>query len=320
PESIDEPERLLKLEESLYVERQPTEDDPLVASGAVWRYLKGTSQPPTTWTQADFDDSGWLIGAAGFGYGDSDDATILSDMRRRSDDPATPVDEAQPGYASVFIRKKFTIEDPALIDDLILRIDYDDGFAAFLNGVNVARRNVPSTTLYNTLASGSHEAGDPEEIDLSNRKNLLRAGENVLAIQGHNNSLDSSDFTLTPALFSRRVLPVPPLRRIAGIDELQQLLHARGIHSRRQLQAVLAEFWENHFTTDYDKLAEYFDRLQNSDGNDAMSTAQARAEAAHVEHLEYEFFYENALGNFGDLLLGSASSPAMIVYLDSVLN
>ena len=37
----------------------------------------------------------------------------------------------------------------------------------------------------------------------------------------------------------------------------QHLLHLRGIYSRRQLQAALAEFWENHFTTDFDKVEEY---------------------------------------------------------------
>ena len=90
--------------------------------------------------------------------------------------------------------------------------------------------------------------------------------------------------------------------------------------SRKQLQTVLAEFWENHFTTDYDKVAEYLDDLINSDASDAMSTAQARAEAAQLEYLEYQFLYDNALGNFGDLLLFSATSPTMMIYLDNVLN
>ena len=51
-----------------------------------------------------------------------------------------------------------------------------------------------------------------------------------------------------------------------------------------------------------------------------MSRVQAQAEAAQLEYAEYEFFYEHALGNFGDLLLFSATSPSMLVYLDNVLN
>ena len=43
-------------------------------------------------------------------------------------------------------------------------------------------------------------------------------------------------------------------------------------------------------------------------------------EAARIEWEEYEFFHDNALGYFGDLLLFSATSPSMLIYLDNVLN
>ena len=82
-----------------------------------------------------------------------------------------------------------------------LTIDYDDGFIAYLNGKEVARRGMPAgTATYQTLASISHEAGTPETINLGTAGDLLRVGKNVLAIEGHNNSLTSSDFSLIPAL------------------------------------------------------------------------------------------------------------------------
>ena len=83
---------------------------------------------------------------------------------------------------------------------------------------------------------------------------------------------------------------------------------------------MLGEFWENHFTTDYDKLVEHLEELENSDGEEAMGEDQAEQEAAQMEYQEYEFFYQNALGNFGDLLLYSAASPSMLIYLDNVVN
>jgi hypothetical protein len=58
----------------------------LVPSAAVWKFLRGrqpASAPADAWQQVDFDDSGWETGPAGFGYGDDDDATVLSDMRGR---------------------------------------------------------------------------------------------------------------------------------------------------------------------------------------------------------------------------------------------
>ena len=112
-----------------------------------------------------------------------------------------------------------------------------------------------------------------------------------------------------------------------GLSELQELVHLRGIYAERQLQAVLGEFWENHFTTDYEKQVEYLKDIDEYDDIRDMSEAdedriddQIDIEVATMEWQEYDFFHRNALGNFGDLLLYSATSPAMLIYLDNVLS
>ena len=51
------------------------------------------------WTRLEYDDGAWETGAAGFGYGDGDDATVLIDMEDR--------------YSSVYLRKRFEVADPA---------------------------------------------------------------------------------------------------------------------------------------------------------------------------------------------------------------
>jgi hypothetical protein len=66
-----------------------------------------------------------LVGATGIGYGDNDDATVLSDMVNK--------------YVSVYLRRKFAIANPEQLQNLILSVDYDDGFIAYLNGTEVAR-------------------------------------------------------------------------------------------------------------------------------------------------------------------------------------
>jgi len=314
PETIDESNNteLNSREAQLFTLYRPGNDTPFVRAGDQWRYFKGTQEPPAAWKGVQFDESTWLQGPSGFGYGDEDDATTLDDMRQAN---------GNPGYLTVYLRKTFSVPDPSVLDGLILRVDFDDGFVAYLNGTEIVRTNVSANPpLFNSAASGDHEAGVPVEFDLTANKSLLRAGANVLAIQAHNTSLTSSDLSVIPELVGREFLPVPPQKRINGISALQQLLHVRGAYSRRQLRTVLAEFWENHFTTDYDKVADYFAELRNSDAQAAMSDEQAAAEAAQVEFLEYEFFHENALGNFGDLLLFSATSPSQLIYLDNVLN
>ena len=309
--------RQIQKEAELFYYHEPTTDEFHVEEGETWRYFKGTRQPPPSWKTMNFDDSQWEKGPSGFGYGDNDDMTKLTDMRfyeKTADDPG------QPGYLSLFIRRSFQVRNLSEIKELIFRVDYDDGFIAYLNGREIARANLEGVARYNTKSKKGHEAGDPKDFEITDKLNLLKEGSNVLAIQVHNVELTSNDLTMIPMLVQRTKLDSPPVKRIKNIDSLQQLIHLRGIYSRRQLQAVLGEFWENHFTTDYDKLVEYIKDLENSDGRNAMSGKQAKQEAAQIEWQEYEFFHDNALGNFGDLLLHSATSPSMLIYLDNVLN
>ena len=159
----------------------------VIAVGDTWRYLKGTAAPPAGWNLITFNDGAWLSGPTGIGYGDADDATVIPDM--------------QNNYWSVYTRKTFTVDDPAAVAGLTLTIDYDDGYVAYLNGTEVARANMPAgTPTYNTAATPFHEAGTPVTVDLSSFRHLLVAGQNVLAIEIHNDSIDSSDLSLIPSL------------------------------------------------------------------------------------------------------------------------
>jgi hypothetical protein len=171
-------------------------DTSLVADGALWRYRKGTapfSDPTEAWRDPAFDDSGWDEGPAGFGYGDGDDRTLLDDMPN--------------SYTSVACRKRFpvTAEQLQAAGDIYLGVNYDDGFRAYLNGAEVGRVNCGAAgedTLWNATASGSREAGIEDLFPI--RRDLLVAGENVLAIAAYNLSISSTDLSLIPRLFIRR--------------------------------------------------------------------------------------------------------------------
>src|SRR2546423_401999 len=58
--------------------------------------------------------------------------------------------------ASAYLRLPFSVSDPALFTDLRLRLRYDDGFVAFLNGQEVARRNAPASLSWDSAATGAH--------------------------------------------------------------------------------------------------------------------------------------------------------------------
>ena len=167
----------------------------LVDEGEEYTYLKGTEPPPDDWNTLEFDDFEWEIGASGFGYGDVDDNTILDDMQQILPD--------QPGYLSVYIRKFLNIEDLNAVNFIQLGVRYDDGFIAYLNGVELARSasmgaaGIPAN--FDTTA-GDHEATPtPDWFAFSaDALDTLQEGENILAIEGHNTNLTSSDFTLIP--------------------------------------------------------------------------------------------------------------------------
>ena len=164
----------------------------LIEAGADWKYLLGFDQEKVPnekrtlsgWTTVGFDDSAFAVGAAGFGYGDEDDATKL------------PV-----GTTAILLRHQFILREPLRSESLVLQVDYDDGFAAYLNGTRVTAVNAPGGELgLDSLASGSHEAGSAERFDLSAHAGLLRPGKNLLAMAGLNTHRESSDMSLRVAL------------------------------------------------------------------------------------------------------------------------
>jgi hypothetical protein len=103
--------------------------------------------------------------------------------------------------ASCFIRIPFSLSDNLNeFDILTLNIRYDDGFVAYLNGTEVARRNVGRTLNWNSTANAEHpdsEAIRFESIDISTSMNLLQPGSNMLAIQGLNISSTDADFLIS---------------------------------------------------------------------------------------------------------------------------
>ena len=155
-----------------------------------WHYLVPTSNPSSNWKTAGFDDSDWNTGPGGFGYADGDDATVV--------------------YADViFLRKSFTIEDPLDWGYLSAAVDYDDGFIAYLNGIEIVRSASMGGVMgnYNDFANtwveaNLYQGNAPEQFiwDASELESWLVEGENVFAVQVHNSGSESSDLSIRPFL------------------------------------------------------------------------------------------------------------------------
>jgi len=101
----------------------------------------------------------------------------------------TDVGAAMQGKSSLYMRVNFDVDPTVLasLQTLTLKMAYDDGYVAYLNGVEVARRNAPTTVTWNSRATEERpsdvQATTFEIIDLTSCLGLLTAQNNVLAIQ-----------------------------------------------------------------------------------------------------------------------------------------
>ena len=152
----------------------------LIARGEMWRYDDTGTDLGDTWRDASFDDSSWPLAAAEFGYGDGDEATVIGF--------GPDADNKHPTY---YFRKIFTVADPAVYESLQLHVKADDGFLVYINGVEVARGNLPSGPIrYDTLAPTADEY---DFVATSVSGSVLVPGANSIAAEVHQGEANSSD-------------------------------------------------------------------------------------------------------------------------------
>ncbi len=155
-----------------------------IFSHSVWSYRKGTSEPPTNWMETGFSmDGSWLSGQASIGYGDDDDATVLTDMRNN--------------YSTIYLRQNFVLQsEEQLPFQGVLDYYLDDGAIIYLNGVELSRFHVSAgEKAYNSFSGGA--VSDPvwEKYDIPNLRDYLVVGTNTIAVHMLNMNLHSSDLS-----------------------------------------------------------------------------------------------------------------------------
>jgi len=190
----------------------------VVDFGDSTRYIANSSDPGvgTTWAQPTFDDSAWAVGNFGLGYETGSGAQNLIQT-------AVPTDTI-----SIYSRTDFTVADPAQVFNVLLGADYDDGYVAWINGVEVARSaNMPAGAVAWNTFPGNHESSNGltpvyEFTEISSIAiPLLNTGVNTFAIGVWNSTAGSSDQVIVPKLSLN-----PPLEVTRG-PYLQQGAHDR---------------------------------------------------------------------------------------------
>ena len=193
--------------------------DTMVGSGDYGRgWVPTSGRHDDSWTAIDFDDVTWKRGLNGAGYERSSGyQSLISSALNFS---AQMYNKTE----SLYLRYAFDVDDPGTIVDLKLRMKYDDGFVAYLNGKRVASANAPATTQWNSGAITTHDdslAKQFESFDITAHRDQLRAGKNVLAIHGLNGGVTSSDMLIIAEVVSTdrgksrlpEIVCAPPVER-----------------------------------------------------------------------------------------------------------
>lgn len=178
-----------------------TADEALIAAGSTWKYNDSGSNLSTAWRASAYNDTSWGVGAAQLGYGDGDEATLLSYGGNTSN-----------RYITSYFRRTFTVANPAPLAALTVRFVRDDGAVIYLNGIEVVRSNMPTGTVtYTTRATTAIGGADESAwLEAPIDPSLLVAGTNLLAVELHQQLPTSSDISFDLELrATEAAAPVP---------------------------------------------------------------------------------------------------------------
>jgi calcineurin-like phosphoesterase family protein/type IX secretion system substrate protein len=170
----------------------------LVNSGVDWKYLDDGSDQGTAWYDPAFIDTAWASGPAKLGYGEGDEATVISYGPNSNNK-----------YRTYYFRHSFNVTNPSQYLSLILGLLRDDGAIVYLNGVELERSNMPAGPInYLTFAASTVSGSDEDTFfeSFEDPVNLIN-GSNVLAVEVHQRTATSSDVSFDLRLIGSTELP-----------------------------------------------------------------------------------------------------------------
>ncbi|WP_197528683.1 lamin tail domain-containing protein [Aeoliella mucimassa] len=164
--------------------------DQFIASGDIWHYLNpGQVAPTSPGNDWRTDNLHWPnSGPSQLGYGDTQTTVV----------PYVDIDPNTSGTqknTTTYFQTTFDVAEATSYSSLTLQLLRDDGAVVYLNGVEVIRSNMPAGEITSTTFANSNVNGGEEEtfFEYSIDPSLLVEGQNVLAVEIHQDDLNSSD-------------------------------------------------------------------------------------------------------------------------------
>jgi hypothetical protein len=148
--------------------------------GSTWKYWDGNAIPAENWNTTAYNDGSWKSGAAQLGYGNKGEVTLIGYGGN-----------ANAKYPTAYFRKTIYIDDVNKLSNIIATVFADDGAAVYVNGTEAGRFNLGSGTLtFNTLTT-TYNNGEYASFPIP--LNLLKTGDNIIAVEVHQTAVNSSD-------------------------------------------------------------------------------------------------------------------------------
>ena len=184
---------------------------------AIWKFKDDGSDQSTQWRYPSFDDSGWASGPAELGYGDSP-ATVVSFGTSSSNK-----------FITTYFRHVFSVSDPGLLSNLVLKILVDDGCVVYLNGTEIVRRNLPAGAInHRTLATVAvSDSAESTFYSYSVPRSALMPGANLLAVEVHQATVDSSDLSLDLSLSAEQIVASPLVDSVTFSQQVSDVPYGR---------------------------------------------------------------------------------------------
>jgi hypothetical protein len=168
-----------------------------LTSGDVWKYLDDGSDQGTAWRETNFDDSGWQSGPSQLGYGEGDERTVVGFI------DSNPQRSGVQRNATTYFRKAVEIPDPDRFSFLQFEIVYDDAYAIYVNGREVARQpslpRDPAFDRYSRYLVSRENAVGTLRVPTS----AFESGKNTIAVEIHQVYSGSSDMSFDLTLAGR---------------------------------------------------------------------------------------------------------------------
>ncbi|MFP6895516.1 MAG: Calx-beta domain-containing protein [Roseibacillus sp.] len=172
----------------------------VIAAGSSWKYYDRDFAPPAGWKSITFPDNSWASGPAPLGYSPDNE-----------DGAATIIAGGKNTHFTDYFRRAFTVEDPAAISgDLTIRYQRDDGLVIWLNGIELARDNMPPGNPGHTTPAADNASGEGKWYSVTVPATALVAGDNVLAVETHQGSANSTDVRFDLELATWQQVPGAP--------------------------------------------------------------------------------------------------------------